>query len=223
MIQLSTRLAAVAELVPAGASVIDVGTDHARLPVWLVQTGRAPRALATDIRPGPLRSAAALVEKTGTGEKIRLLRTDGLTGVGAADGEAIVIAGMGGETMIRILAGAPWARDSACLILEPQSKRADLRRWLMKNGWRVTSERLVEEAGHIYPILRAIGGVSPAYTEAELHLGLLDQIGADPLFPRYLAALTAQCAKAAPYDGDAAALLKEYEKLKEDLCYDNSQ
>ena len=100
MIQLSKRLAAVAALVRPGAAVIDVGTDHAMVPVWLVQTGRASRVLATDIRSGPLQSAAALVSRTGTGEKIRLLQTDGLAGVGPADGDTIILAGM---------AARPWS------------------------------------------------------------------------------------------------------------------
>ncbi len=217
MIHLSDRLAAIAAQVRPGASVIDVGTDHGLLPVWLVQSGRARRVLATDIRPRPLQSAAALVERTGTGESVRLMLTDGLDGIGPADGDTIVLAGMGGETMIRILDRAPWARDSACLILEPQSKRAALRRWLAASGWRVTSERLVEDAGRIYPILCARGGAAQAYTPVELHIGLLELIGTDPLFARYLAAQTARCAKAAPYDPEAAALLRDYEKLKEGL------
>lgn len=221
MIQLSKRLAAVSAQVRTGAAVIDVGTDHAMVPVWLIQSGRASRVLATDIRPGPLQSAAALVARTGTGDKIRLLQTDGLEGAGPADGDTIIIAGMGGETMIHILSAAPWARDSAGLILEPQSKRADLRRWLADNGWRITSEGLVEDGGHIYPILCAQGGAGPSYTVAELHLGLLEQIGTDPLFERYLDALTAQCRKAAPYDPAAETLLGEYETIKRRLRHED--
>ena len=98
---------AVAEQVPAGARVADVGTDHAMVPVWLVQSGRADSVLATDIRSGPLKSAAALVERTGTGGHIRLMQTDGLTGIGPADADTVIIAGMGGETMLAILSAAP--------------------------------------------------------------------------------------------------------------------
>lgn len=222
MIHLSNRLAAAADLVPPGAAVIDVGTDHAMLPVWLAQTGRAVRVLAADIRPGPLRSAAALVEKTGTGDRVRLLLTDGLEGLGPADGDTVVIAGMGGETMIHILSRAPWTREGVLLILEPQSKKADLRLWLIKNGYCIQSERLVEDAGRIYPVLAAAGGAAPAYSPAELHLGRLEQIETDPLFAKYLDTLIAQCAKAAPYDGQAAALLGEYETIKRRLCHGDS-
>ena len=217
MIHLSSRLAAVAEQVPAGARVADVGTDHAMVPVWLVQSGRAAGVLATDIRPGPLQSAAALVERTGTGEYIRLIQTGGLTGIGPEDADTIVLAGMGGETMIAILAAAPWTKRDTLLILQPQSKRAALRRWLAENGYFIEAERLAEDAGRIYPIMRVRGGVSPAYTAAELRLGRLDQVGADPLFVRYLDIARASAVKAAPYDAEAAALLREYDDIKRRL------
>ncbi len=208
---------AVAEQVPAGARVADVGTDHAMVPVWLVQSGRADSVLATDIRSGPLQSAAALVEKTGTGGHIRLMQTDGLAGIGPADADTIILAGMGGETMLAILSAAPWTKRDTLLILQPQSKRAALRRWLTDNGYLIEAERLVEDAGRVYPIMRVRGGVSPAYTAAELRLGRLDQIGTDPLFARYLNAAWASAAKAAPYDGEAAALLGEYDEIKRRL------
>lgn len=214
-IHLSLRLLAVASLVPVGARPIDVGTDHAMIPVWLVQTGRCSHVLATDIRPGPLENAAGLISRTGTEENIRLVLTDGLHGLGPGDGDTVILAGMGGESMISILAAAPWTREEGTLlILEPQSKKADLRRWLTENGYAIVSEQLVEDAGRIYPILTARSGESRTYTEAELHLGLLDQVADDPLFGVYLDAMRAQAAKAAPYDEAAAALLKEYNEIK---------
>lgn len=219
MIHLSPRLAAVAALVPSGACVIDVGTDHAMIPVWLVQAGICEHVLATDIRPGPLEHAAALVEKTGTGEAIRLLLADGLKDIEPAQWDTVIMAGMGGETMVSILTAAPWAREQTRLILEPQSKRAALRRYLIENGWRITGERMAEDAGHIYPILTAQAGQAPAYTEAELHLGLLSQIGDDPLFLAYLERRKMQAVKAAPYDPAAAMLLGEYGKLKRRLIH----
>ena len=212
----------MAEQIPPGAAVIDVGTDHAMLPVWLVQSGRAVRVLATDIRWGPLQSAARLIGRTGTGDRIRLMQTDGLAGVGPEEGDTVVLAGMGGETMAGILSGAPWTKAAALLILEPQSKKAQLRRWLTENGYRIQAERLAEDAGRIYPILRVRGGAAPAYTEAELHLGLLGQVASDPLFEKYLCAMTAQAAKAAPYDAAAAALLKEYDAIKRRFAHADS-
>lgn len=222
MIRLSARLAAVAALVPAGASVVDVGTDHAMVPVWLVQAGVSAHVLATDIRPGPLQSAAALLERTGTGDRILLMQTDGLAGIAPGAYDTVIIAGMGGETMASILSAAPWTRSGTLLILEPQSKQAELRRFLVKSGYAIMSERLVADAGRIYPILTARGGVSPGYSQAELHLGRLEQIGTDPLLGRYLDAARAQAAKAAPFDAAAAKLLEEYEEIRRGLDHDHS-
>ena len=216
-ITLSPRLAAVAKSVPAGARLIDVGTDHAMLPVYLAQTGRIAHAFASDIRPGPLTAARALVAKTGTGDVIDLRLTDGLCGFTRPDGDTVTIAGMGGETMTSILSAAPWVRDGVLLILAPQSKPDVLRRYLAENGMSVTHERLVRDAGRLYPLLLARAGQSPKYTPAELHTGLLSQIGGDPLFGAYLDTLMRRAAAAAPYDPEKAALLRAYQSMKERL------
>lgn len=210
MIRLSARLSAVASMVPANASVIDVGTDHAMVPVWLIQAGVSSRVLATDIRPGPLQRAAALLERTGTGDRIQLMQTDGLSGIQPGMYDTLILAGMGGETMISILSAAPWAQASLLLILSPQSKQAELRHFLLESGWNIMSESLVEDAGRIYPILTAKGGAGMAHSLAELHLGKLELIGGDPLLSRLLEKEIERAAKAAPFDSQAAMLLEEY-------------
>lgn len=224
MIYLSARLQTIASLVEPGAAVIDVGTDHGRIPVWLAQSGVAARVLATDIRPGPLAGAAALAEKTGMGERVTLRLTDGLAGICPDGWDTVIIAGMGGETIASILAAAPWTRNGVRLILSPHSKRAVLRRFLTENGYRILSERLTEDAGRIYPILTAEGGSSGSYTPAELQLGKLEQIAGDGLFGPYLDGCIARAEKAAPYSGEASALAAEYRQIKRRLFpYDDSK
>ncbi len=214
-IHLSRRLQAVAELVPPNAHVIDVGTDHALVPVWLAQTGRAAHVWASDLREGPLKGAQRLIDETDTGHIVELRRTDGLCGFTAADGDTVVIAGMGGETMAAILTAAEWTRENTLLILEPQSKQAELRRFLVGNGYCIHRERLVKDAGRLYPILTAGGGASPAYTDAEMHTGLFCQIAGEPLFGEYLATLKKRAVAAAPYDENAAALWRAYQTMEE--------
>lgn len=216
-VHLSPRLSAIADLISPGARVIDVGTDHAMLPVYLAQTGKAAHVWASDIRPGPLAAARSLVAKTGTGDIVELRLTDGLTGFSRADGDTVVIAGMGGETMVSILAAAPWVSDGVTLILAPQTKQAELRQFLARSGLLITSEQLVQDAGRIYPILTAKAGQAPEYTPAEWHTGLFAQISAEPLFEKYLDMLINKAAAAAPYDDEAAALLAEYKTMKERL------
>lgn len=221
IIRLSPRLRAVAELVPPGARVIDVGTDHGLLPVWLIQNGRAEHVWASDLREGPLQSAARLVSETGTEERIGLRLTDGLQGFSRSDADTVVIAGMGGETMISILSEADWL-SGVLLILEPQTKQALLRRWLAENGYSVGSEQLVRDAGRIYPILTARTGISNSYTDAEYHTGLWELIHGDPLLPDYLASLIKRAQSAAPYDHEAAALAAALESMKRRLSHGES-
>lgn len=215
-IRLSPRLLAVAELVYNGARVIDVGTDHALVPVWLVQTGRASHVWASDLRQGPLDSALRLVTETGTGSRIDLRLTNGLHGFGPEDADTVIIAGMGGETMVAILSEAAWVRNVR-LILEPQSKQATLRRWLAENGYTAETERLVADAGRLYPVLTVLAGSSPPYTEAEYHTGLWTLIRDDPLLGKYLDQLMRRTASAAPYDPSAEALLDDFRHMKERL------
>lgn len=217
MLRLSKRLAAIAALVPSGAAVIDVGTDHGQLPVWLVQSGKCPRAAASDVNPGPLSRAAALVEEEDLQEKVSLCVCDGLDAFGREDADCVVIAGMGGETMVHILSKASWVKESVLLVLQMQSKEGLLRRWLLDNRFCILSESLVEDAGRIYPLLTAQCGKSPEYTAAELHLGRWEQIGGDPLLPAFLDVLYRKTEKAAPHDPMARELLNELVQWKERL------
>lgn len=204
--------------IPAGAAVIDVGTDHGLIPVYLAQNGLSRRISASDINSGPLQSAKTLVRETETGEFIRLFVRDGLDGFCRTDADCVVIAGMGGENMAAILAAAPWTKDDVKLVLQPQSKQAELRAFLTENGYTIESEELVADAGRIYPILTARGGVSEAYTDAELYMGKWEQIGQDPLLPRYLETVLHRQEKAAEYDRSAAALRAALRQWKETLA-----
>ena len=181
-VRLSPRLQTIAELVPYGARVIDVGTDHGMLPVWLAQTGRIQHAWASDLRPGPLARAASLIRDSGVDGRVSTKLTDGLDGFSAEEGDTVIIAGMGGETIVSILSASAWIGNGAQLILAPQTKQDVLRRYLLKHGFTITSEKLTRDTGRIYPILTARGGgVSAAYSEAELYTGAFDLLEHDRL------------------------------------------
>ena len=216
-IKLSRRLQAVADCVPLGARIIDVGTDHAMIPVWLTQKERVSHAWASDIRPGPLQSARRLIEETGCEDDISLRLTNGLQGFGPDDGDTVIIAGMGGETMVNILSEAPWTKENTLLILEPQSKHALLRGFLRDKGYAVRREFLVEDAGRIYPVMLVCGGSEEEYTPGELHVGHLNLIGSDPLLGEYLDGLMRRLAPAVGHDPEAAELMAEFKTMKERL------
>ena len=153
-LELTPRLQAVADLVAQGATLADIGTDHAYLPVWLLLEGKISRAIAADLREGPLDRAKTTAHEYACTERISFRLCDGLSGVDPQEADTIVIAGMGGETIAAILEDAPWTKDgSYTLILQPMSAQNDLRRWLWQQGYGIQNEQIVREGDKLYNIL----------------------------------------------------------------------
>lgn len=173
MIKLSPRLLSVVRLAGSGESVIDVGTDHGYVPVWFVENGLFRRVAASDIHAGPLESAKSSARERDALGKIDFYLSDGLKGVPERF-ETVVIAGMGGETMVDILSSCPWI-DQARLVLQPQSKLAELEAWLEGAGFVCEEAVLVEDAGKVYAAFRAQKGKGS--------FDLLRALTGDPLLP----------------------------------------
>ncbi len=192
-LQLQPRLQMLADLVPPGAALADVGTDHGYLPVYLLQKGAIKRAIASDIGVEPLDHARRTAEEYGAALELRLC--DGLAGIAPYEADTVVIAGMGGESIIAILSAAPWTKNDCRLILQPMTRQELLRCWLAENGYRFTAERLVADKGTIYPILCVEGGAQPPLSEVETYSGLL--LADDPLYGEYLIRQMARLKKAA--------------------------
>ena len=216
-IKLSKRLEKIARLIPLSGGVVDIGTDHGHLPVWLAQNGHSGKLTATDIKKGPLSVARKTAARFGQARRLDFVLCDGLSGIDASDFGTIVIAGMGGETIAHILSEAPWTRDSSrplMLILQPMTKSQLLRLWLFENGYEVLSESLVED-GRIFEIICATGarGFPLPYSPAELLTGHKVLIENDPLFPKRLCALILKTQKAIL--GLSASLRADFMRLNE--------
>ena len=174
-IELTPRLRAVADLVPAGARLADVGTDHAYLPAWLLQQGRIARAIVSDLRAGPLSRAGETAAACGMEDRMDFRLCDGLSGIAPGEADTVVIAGMGGETIAAILAAAPWTRrEGVRLVLQPMSTQKELRQWLQESGYRIVLERLAREGETFYNILSVEPGMMPPLTRGELWAGRQD-------------------------------------------------
>jgi len=155
---LSRRLMAIADLVPPGARVADIGSDHALLPAWLVSSGKSPFAVAGEVRDGPLKASAARIEADGLADRVAVRKGDGLAVVAPGEVDCVVIAGMGGALIASILeAGHAAGRLDGVrtLVLQPNVGEDIVRRWLLEKGWHLASERIVEEDGRWYEILEA--------------------------------------------------------------------
>lgn len=183
---MSARLEAVASLVRPCERVLDIGTDHAFLPIELVRRGLCRSATASDIRPGPIAVARRNIARAGLAERIDTQVTVGLQGHLVGPDDAIILSGLGGLEMIDILAILP--EPCSQLILQPQKSAMELRLWLVRNHYRIDQEVLALDRQRIYAILRAVPAApdEPELTLTEAVLGPVLLRQQPPLFRAYL-------------------------------------
>lgn len=150
MLKLSKRLTAAAQLLRGGLTV-DIGTDHAYLPAFLVQSGKCERCIASDIGRGPLLNAAKTVENCGLEDRIELRLSDGLNEISPDEAEEIAICGMGGNLIEEILTAAPWVkREGMHLCLQPMTHFENVRAYLFSNGFEIGKETVCFDEGRFY-------------------------------------------------------------------------
>ena len=152
---ISKRLSIVASFVPQGAILLDVGSDHAYLPIELVESGKIERAIAGEVVVGPYQSALKNVKAHGLSEKIQVRLANGLAAFEETDQvSTITIAGMGGRLIATILEeGLDKLSSVNRLILQPNNREDELRVWLQAHGFQIVTESILEEAGKFYEIL----------------------------------------------------------------------
>ena len=156
-IQLDPRLAKCAQFVREGVRIADIGTDHGYLPIALLQSGKAVSAIAADINKEPLESAVRNAAKYGESDRMQFVLSDGLRGISADDVDDVIIAGMGGELILRIVSDAPWlcSKDKH-LVLQPMTTAAQLRVGLASLGFWIDREDAVFDGKKIYSVISAV-------------------------------------------------------------------
>ena len=203
-LQLQPRLQCIASLVPKGARLADIGTDHGYLPVYLLQEGTIGHAIASDINALPLAHARATAAEYGVTEKLDFRLCPGLAKLRPEECDTVAIAG--GETIRGIVEAAAWTRDGAhTLSLQPQTKADLLRRWLCANGYRFLSETLVRDKEQLYVVFRVAAGMGQELSEADALTGIL--LREDPLYGEYLSLHLTKLRRAR--DGLAASSLAD--------------
>lgn len=154
LFSLGERLSLCAAMVRPQTALADVGTDHAYLPVWLARKGLVRSAVAADVRPSPLQRARRNIARYGVGGVVTARLSDGLDSVRPEEARDVVMAGMGGLLMARVIARTPWLREGdRRLILQPMTSAEDLRRALSRQGFAVLRERCARENGHVYCVM----------------------------------------------------------------------
>lgn len=185
---ISNRLLKCAELIPACDTVADVGTDHGYLGIWLLQKGRCKRVIASDLRAKPLDSARKNAALYAVDDRMTFLQSDGLLEFIPGSFQTLVLAGMGGDLISRILEEASWLEGGAYrLILQPQSAANDLRRFLGERLWSIDREVLVRDGHFLYSVLSVRPEKGRPLTPGEQYVSPALRREQDPLFPDYLA------------------------------------
>lgn len=152
---LDDRLKTCMEMVSGKGIVCDIGTDHALLAAELIMSGKCKKVIASDVKEGPLDAAQRTVKKYGISDKVEIVLSDGLENLRLDDVSDIVIAGMGGETIVKILEKRIPELEGIRLILQPMSKPEILRKWLYQNVIQIKSERAVEDGDKMYTVICA--------------------------------------------------------------------
>lgn len=155
MQNLSLRLSTIASLVPNGARVCDIGTDHGYLAIYLKQSGIAENVIAADINPLPLENARKNIESSKViGIELRLC--DGLSGISPDETDTVIIAGMGGEVIAGIIERGKKITENKALslILQPTTSPEILRKFLYSNGYEIIKEIPIEENSKLYSVMQ---------------------------------------------------------------------
>lgn len=157
MMELSKRLRAVAGMVTRGSIAADAGCDHAYTAIWLVRQGICPKAVAMDVRSGPLERAVEHIREAGLSDYIDTRISDGVEALCEGEADSLILAGMGGRLIERILTeGRGRVREMKEVILQPQSETGRVRRFLREQGFLISGEDMVLEEGKYYQIMRAL-------------------------------------------------------------------
>lgn len=172
MISLSKRLQAVADMVECGGVAADIGCDHGFTSIYLAESGRAAAVIAMDIAEGPLERAREHILQYGMQDRITLRRSDGAQMLAPGEADCLLISGMGGALICRIL------RESAEvvaavreLVLSPQSEIGMVRHFLHEMGFRIDREEMLIENGKYYTVMRAVPGQEQYLSEEEYIYG----------------------------------------------------
>ena len=184
--KISNRLKEIANFINNKKCVVDVGCDHAFLPIYLVLNNKSLSAIALDNKKGPLLSAKDNIKTYNLESKIKTILSDGLKNVNPIDYDAIVISGMGGETIINILKDGPINPD-ADLFLEANKNNKELREYLTLNNYKIVNEKMIKDKGHFYTIIHAIKtDIKVTLTDVQLLFGPVILKEYSDVFKEYL-------------------------------------
>nr|WP_092068438.1 class I SAM-dependent methyltransferase [Dendrosporobacter quercicolus]NSL47097.1 SAM-dependent methyltransferase [Dendrosporobacter quercicolus DSM 1736]SDL76013.1 tRNA (adenine22-N1)-methyltransferase [Dendrosporobacter quercicolus] len=191
--KLGERLAAIAAMVPDNSRLADIGTDHAYLPMFLLNRKTITAAVAGELNRGPYRMAQETIKQAGLEGQITLRLGNGLSVIAPLEVDVAVIAGMGGGTIADILTEAPAVVDALSqIIVQPMNAAAVVRHWFVEHDWTIYDEALVKDDGRLYEIIAARPGISDSFAPILYEIGPVLWCKRPPLLREHIGNLIAQ-------------------------------
>ena len=185
---ISKRLLCCASMVQSGSRVADIGTDHGYLGIYLLQSGAARHVIACDLRKDPLENARRNAKLFGVDGEMEFRLSDGLEKILPDEVDTVVMAGMGGDLIQKILSQCPWRkREGLQFILQPQSAGNVLRRWLCEDGFEIQREEPVQDGHFLYTVMDIRQGEPSPLTPGTEYASPALLKGESPLVGNYLA------------------------------------
>ena len=208
MVKLTDRLLCVAQLVEKCDCFLDIGTDHAYLPAYLIEKGVANRAIASDINPNPLKNAQSTLDEEDLTDRVELRLSDGFKNIKPDEATEIAVAGMGGIMISEMLENTAWLKNPVYhLVLQPMTHFENVRHALNENGFEIIAEQTVKEGSRVYLVISArYSGKKDEKPPYWYYLGnlIFSDIESDKAF----------CAKV------VRTLTKKYEGSKDETAYE---
>lgn len=173
LFKLSPRLKACADFVSPGTRIVDIGTDHAYLPIWLAKAGVIDSAIASDLREGPLKSAILNIKKYNVADKVKIRLSDGFSNIQQDEFDIAILSGMGGNLICDIISKTPWLKYKI-LILQPMTSAFELRNFLYKEKYFINADIAIQDEEKVYTAMLINPTIKhPEYDDLYLYVGLL--------------------------------------------------
>lgn len=182
--KIGSRLEAVASFVPKGAKVLDVGCDHAKLDIFLVENNLVSKAVASDIGEGPLAGARKNIKRRKLTREIEVRLGAGLDTY-TSDLDTVVVSGLGGKTMMGIFRySRKKLKTIKTIIISPNNYQSDIKKCLTKLGFYIADEMLVKDGKYIYQVIKLEKG-RKFYSKKDMFFGPVLLTKKDELFKEY--------------------------------------
>lgn len=208
MITLAARLQTLVSLVQKGAIIADIGCDHGYVSAYLVENDVVKKAIAADVNEGPLKSCECLIKQMGLSNAVDIRLSDGLREIRSEECDTIIIAGMGGESIVSILEDCSFAKEKH-LILQPMTHPECVRKYLYENDFTIKNDLIVSEGHRYYNVIDAFyDGKKPNFSEVDFYLGEISDFSNKAYFKQLLHYLQNKQKSGECYN-DVIAILKE--------------